>query len=273
MSERALPIIQMFWHGAPLSRVERLSMTSFLRNGHDVHLYVYDEPWGVPAGVRLMSAADVLPRTDIFFHKRRNSIAHFADWFRYQLLFMRGGLWSDTDMVCLAPFDYPEPIVCAWQDEQWINNAVLALPAGDALAKWMADSCRYPNRWLPYDNAKARFHKAKRWVKGRGREYVRWGNTGPYGLTAAARHLGYMEHVLPQWHFYPVTYENHRVLFEPGPVDFTRSRAVHFWNQIIEGGNAVDKNARYPADSPFEQLWARYMDEEGTTARSKALGE
>jgi hypothetical protein len=260
MIARTLPTILMFWHGPPLSRMERLSMTSFLRNGHPVHLYVYEEPGGVPEGVRLMNAADILPRSDLFFHKKRNSIAHFADWFRYELLYARGGLWSDTDMVCLAPFEFTSPFVFAWQDAQHVNNAVLGLPKGDALAKWMADSCRYPNRVLPYDDMKTRLHKMKRWVKGRGREYVRWGNTGPYGLTAAARHLGgYIEHALPRDVFYLVTYENHRVLFESAPLSLSGSRAVHFWNQIIEDGRSVDKNDRFPPDSPFEQLWARYM--------------
>lgn len=262
MISRSLATIQMFWHGRPLSRIEQLSMVSFMRNGHAVELYVYEEPAGVPPGVRVRDAADILPRSDVFMHKRRNSIGHFADWFRYELLWKRGGFWSDADIVCLAPFDYASPIVFAWQDEKFLNNAVLALPAGDALAKWMADSCRHPNRWLPYDDLKTRFHKVKRWVKGRGREYVRWGNTGPYGLTSAARHLDYMKHALPRWHFYPVSYENHHVLFESGPLTFDRSRAVHIWNQIIEERGALDRNARFPADSPFEQLWARYMGSE-----------
>ncbi len=259
MNSRSLPTIQMFWHGRPLSRIEQLSMVSFMRNGHAVELYVYEEPAEVPQGVRARDAAEILPRSDLFLHKRRNSIGHFADWFRYELLLKRGGIWSDTDIVCLRPFDYPTPVVFAWQDDQYLNNAVLGLPAGDALAKWMADSCRHPNRWLPYDDVKTRLHKLKRWVKGRGREYVRWGNTGPYGLTSAARHLGYLEYALPQAHFYPVTYENHRVLFESGPLAWDGSRAVHFWNQIMEDGQDVDRNARFPADSPFEQLWARYM--------------
>src|SRR5262245_55650333 len=107
MSPRSLPAIQMFWHGRPLSRIERLSMASFMGNGHAVELYVYEEPRGVPAGVCMKDAADILPRSDVFMHKRRNSIGHFADWFRYELLFKRGGYWSDADMVCLAPFDYP----------------------------------------------------------------------------------------------------------------------------------------------------------------------
>jgi len=257
---RALPVIQMFWHGLPLSRIERLSMISFLRNGHAVHLYVYDEPVGVPAGVELKDAAEILPRSSLFFHRRNQSVAHFSDWFRYQLLFERGGLWSDTDMVCLRPFDYANPVVFAWQDEEHLNNAVLGLPARDPLAEWLARSCESPNRMLPYDDWSRRLAKLKRWVKGQGREAVRWGDTGPYGLTSAAQYLGYIEHALPKWHFYPVAYEQNRLLFKRVPAGvpstFDGSRAVHLWNQLIDG---ADKNARFPQDSPFEQLWSRYL--------------
>jgi hypothetical protein len=262
-SAAPLPAIQMFWHGQPLSRIERLSMISFLRNGHAVHLYVYEEPAGVPAGVQLRDAAEILPRSALFFHRRNQSVAHFADWFRYSLLFQRGGLWSDTDMVCLKPFDYPSPIVFAWQDEEHRNNAVLGLPARDPLAEWLARACERPNMMLPYDNLSRRFAKLKRWLKGQGHEAVRWGDTGPYGLTNAARHLGYLGHALPHWHFYPVRYEENRVLFESPSAGeeptFNGSRAVHLWNQLIEG---PDKNGRFPPDSPFERLWARYLGED-----------
>jgi hypothetical protein len=262
---RTLPTIQMFWHGRPLSRIERLSITSFLSHGHGVDLYVYEEPAGVPAGVRFMDAAEILPRSELFIHRRRKSVAAFADWFRYRLLFERGGLWSDTDMVCLQPFDYSSPVVFAWQDDQYLNNAVLGLPAGDALAQWLATTCEYPNRMLPYDDVGTRFKKLKRRLKGHGREHVRWGDTGPYGLTSAARHLGYTEHALPKWHFYPIRYEDHRVLFESpragAEVTFNGSRAVHLWNQLFgePEGQHLDRDGSFPPDSPFEQLWARYV--------------
>ncbi len=262
--DRRLPTIQMFWHGRPLSRIERLSMTSFVRNGHPVDLYVYEEPASVPAGVCVRDASEILPRRALFMHRRRRSIAHFADWFRYRLLFERGGIWADADMVCLHPFDFASPVVFAWQDERYLNNAVLGLPAGDPLAKWLATCCEHPNRILPYDDLQARFKKLKRWLKGQGREHVRWGDTGPYGLTRAARYLGYVQHALPRRHFYPVSFEEHHVLFESSPVGgdmpFEDCRAVHLWNQLIEAGKVLDKNSRFPADSPFEQLWARYMD-------------
>src|SRR5262245_48660929 len=78
-------VIQMFWHGAPLSRMERLSIASFLHHGHSVDLYVYDEPANVPHGAQLRDAGQILPRSAVFRHKRSRSLAVFADWFRYRL--------------------------------------------------------------------------------------------------------------------------------------------------------------------------------------------
>lgn len=264
MNERSLPTIQMFWHGAPLSRIERLSLTSFVQNGHPVDLYVYEEPAGVPAGVRVMDAAQILPRSAAFRHRRTQSFALFADWFRYRLLFERGGIWADADVVCLEPFDYESAEVFAWQDDVYINNAVLGLPAGDLLADLLASCCEHPNRILPYDSLGVRLRKLKRRIlQGDRRDRVRWGENGPEGLTRAARHLGYADRALPSWHFYPVAFDNSRMLFESPvagrEVVFDGSRAVHLWNQVLRG---VDKNARFPVDSPFEQFCALYMKNE-----------
>src|SRR5689334_11188531 len=125
--------VQMFWHGAPLSRMEQLSMVSFLWHGHPVDLYVYEEPVSVPAGVRLMDAHQILSADLIFRHRRTGSLAAFADWFRYQLLLERGGIWADADVVCLRPLAFRDPVVFGWADD-YLNNAVLGLPAGHDLA-------------------------------------------------------------------------------------------------------------------------------------------
>lgn len=269
---QTLPVIQMFWHGPPLSRVERLSLTSFVHHGHPVHLYVFEEPADVPGGVTLRDAEEILSRRLLFRHRRTQSLALFADWFRYRLLFERGGIWADTDMVCLKPFDYGLPRLFAWQDERVINNAVLGLPAGDPLASWMATVCEHPNRWLPYDDLGFRLRKLnRRFLRGNRRGDVRWGESGPGGLTRAIRHFGYAHEALPAWHFYPVKYENYRVLFEsPGAgaaVDLERSHAVHLWNNLIERYDPSSKARQFPAGSPFEQLYERYV---GRAAKAPA---
>ncbi len=265
MTSPQLPTIQMFWHGPPLSRIERLSMASFAQNGHPVDLYVYEEPVGVPRGVRVMDAEKVIPRSELFRHKRTQSLAAFADWFRYRLLFERGGIWADVDMVCLKPLDYADPEVYAWQDDRYINNAVLGLPPGHALASWLAACCERPNQMLPYDRVGMRLRKLKRRVfRGDLRGDVMWGENGPKGLTQAARHLGFADKALPSWHFYPVSPPHHSRLFESptdgNAIEFNGSRAVHLWNHLLGELPGFDKNKVFPPDSPFERLWERYLN-------------
>ncbi len=154
--------IHMFWHGAALSRLERLCMVSFLAHGHPVRLHVYEEPAGVPAGVQVIDANRTLPQRFLFHHGESGSVGIFADWFRYQLLYEQGGIWADTDVVCLKPLRYPQRELFGRQDEQIINNAVLALPAGHELAAWMVACCREPNRMLPYDSRRTRRRKLQR---------------------------------------------------------------------------------------------------------------
>src|SRR4051812_25980317 len=112
----------MFWHGRPLSRIERLSMGSFVANGHTVHLHAYEEVVGVPNGVDLVDARKILPANAIFHHTKSGSIAAFADLFRYRLLFESGGIWADADVVCLQPLRYDTTEVFGWMDSEVINN-------------------------------------------------------------------------------------------------------------------------------------------------------
>ena len=257
----------MFWHGAPLSRIERLCMASFLAQGHPLDLYVYETPAAVPTGVRLMSAEEILPRALLFTHRRTKSLGSFSDWFRYRLLKERGGIWVDADVVCLAPLTYPQDEIFGWQDAGLLNNAVLGLRAGDALAAWLADCCEDPNRILPYDPWALRLRKLRRrFLGGNRRDRVRWGEYGPKGLTQAARYLGYLDKAQPAAHFYPVKCADWRRMFTSNPNDAplwnADSRAVHLWQQMMKTSAGFDKNAHFPQDSPFEALCRRYLQNE-----------
>lgn len=253
----------MFWHGPPLSRIERLCMSSFVAHGHGVQLHVYEEPRDVPAGVTLHDAAAVLPRHELFAHAATGSFAVFADWFRYRLLYEHGGLWVDTDVVCLRPWSYTSEELFAWQDQRTINNAVLGLPRGHALAKWMAECSEHPFRPLPYDSLKTRRRKFTRRLLGRDRSTNRWGETGPQGLTAAANHLGCAARALPFWHFYPIHYLNWHTVFDgslrDNPHIVAGSYGLHLWNEMARRQPGFDRDARFPAECLFELLCARYL--------------
>ncbi|MCB1624060.1 MAG: hypothetical protein KDI32_05705 [Pseudomonadales bacterium] len=256
--------INMFWFGAPLSRIETLSIASFLANGHAVDLYVYEDIGPVPPGAALCEAATILPRELLFRHRRTGSVAHFADWFRYKVLHRAGGIWADTDVVCLRPLDYSDPVVFAWETDAYVNSAVLGLPAGHPLADWLAATCATPNKILPYDSWRLRLRKLRRrYFQGDRRDRIRWGETGPKGLTHAARHFGLLDRALPSWHFYPVPAERWQELFAaPGvgaPLELGESRAVHLWNNMMHTVPEFDKNGRFDVRSPFERLWQRYL--------------
>lgn len=260
---RLLPDIHMFWHGPPLSRLEQLCMRSFVANGHRVSLHVYDPPANAPIGVTLADASEILPRERLFKHAKSGSFAVFADCFRYRLLLEHGGLWVDSDVVCLKPFDFATTEIYGWQDERAINNAVLGLPKGHRLAQWMNDVCEHPNRALPYDSMKMLRRKlVRRWLpNSRGR--MVWGETGPNGLTAAARHLHCTGAALPFWYFYPVGYTNWHTVFDSSLRDnpglIAASYGLHLWNEMARRSRGFDKNGRFPADSLFEQLCSRYL--------------
>jgi mannosyltransferase OCH1-like enzyme len=106
-------IIQSLWIGQRLSFMERLSIASFLANGHDYHLYAYEDLENAPAGIVVKTADEIIPRSLIFQYKNYPSYAGFSNFFRYKLLLSNGGWWADTDVICLKHFGFEEPYVFA----------------------------------------------------------------------------------------------------------------------------------------------------------------
>ena len=106
-------IVQGLWIGPELSVMEQLSVASFLNNGHEYQLYVYDEVSNVPTATVIRDANEILAASRIFQYKHSRSYAGFANFFRYKLLMERGGWWVETDVVCLKPFDFVQEYVFA----------------------------------------------------------------------------------------------------------------------------------------------------------------
>ena len=138
-----LPIIHGFWMGPNLSRLEQLTLRSFVRWGHSFHLWLYDElETPVPKGVTVCDASEILPRERIFRKRERDaetgvgegSISPFTDLFRYKLLYDRGGVWSDMDITCLRPFDLEADYVFRSHQLGMVGN-LMKCPQGCELMK------------------------------------------------------------------------------------------------------------------------------------------
>jgi len=152
-------IIQGLWVGPELSVMEQLSIASFMRNGHEYHLYIYDEPKNVPVGTVIKDANEILPGASVFQYKQYPSYAGFSNFFRYKLLLERGGWWVDTDTICLKPFDFPELYVFSSEMSQGlevVNSGILKAPAGSELMAYTWEFVRQKTRSSWYGERRAR---------------------------------------------------------------------------------------------------------------------
>ena len=246
-------IIQGLWIGPELSVMEQLSVSSFLLNGHEYHLYVYDEMGNVPEGARLLDASEILPRSSVFQYKRQASYAGFANFFRYKLLLERGGWWVDTDVVCLRPFDFAAEHVFSTETcrgEEVVTSGVIKAPAGSPVMAYAWEVCQRKNP----------------------SELV-WGETGPRLMTEAVGRFSPAGRREPFRAFCPLEYSEWHKVLEPDFEDgFGRDTyAVHLWNEMWRAAGQ-DKNATYHAACLYERLKRKYLGRRGTRTSRRSPG-
>lgn len=109
---RGLPQIHCFYEVFD-ETAEHRSLYAATRSmraaGHPVQVWSYSPSklnFLLGNGVELRDAADVIPRK--FFDRvvSKAEIRYFSDIFRYAVLYERGGLWMDGDVIMLRPFGF-----------------------------------------------------------------------------------------------------------------------------------------------------------------------
>lgn len=226
------------WIGERMGPIERACLRSVMHNGHPLSLYCYAPVDGVPEGVELRDAADILPAARIIRHKS-GSVALFANWFRYALMRHEAGIWVDADTYLLAPLGMQPAYLFGWEDERRIATGVLRLPAASPLLADLIDLFERQTLpfWLPWHE------QARAWVRrqrtGRtGVELMPWGASGPRALTALARRHKVADQAAPPSRFYPVHYRDAAWLRDPaltlGQMIAPDSLAIHLWNELIK---------------------------------------
>lgn len=192
--------VASLWIGGALGPVERICLESFLRVGQHVILFTYGAVSGVPEGVEIRDAGQILPARPMIRHDqpgspRHGSPAPHADRFRYLMLArMERTIWVDTDAYCLRPLQPLDGHLHAIEDEARgrVANGVLALPRdSEALAR-LIELTAQPPRDLP------------------------WGAWGPRALTRALRQSGEIRHAARREVLYPVPYRQRHALLQRG---------------------------------------------------------
>ena len=233
--------IQGLWIGPELSLMEQLSISSFLQNGHDYHLYVFDDVTNVPAGTVIRNANEILPEARIFQYKGRPSYAGFSNFFRYKLLLERGGWWADSDTICLKPFDFPDEYVFSSETNhrgvEVINSGIMKVPSGSSIMAYA---------WKVCDDK-----DSSRLV---------WGEIGPRLMARAVKKFSLKRYKKDSRVFCPVDYEKWQTVLQPdvGLSFDDRTFAVHLWNEMWRLAGQ-DKNARYHEHCLYEKLKRTYL--------------
>jgi hypothetical protein len=253
--------IQMLWVRGDLSRLEQLSLRSFLAHGHPVHLYSYEPPRHIPAAVHLHPAGDIVPAAIAPLGPSApfapGSLGAFSDYFRYLLLQARGGWWSDLDVVCLRPWRFARAALTASSEElgfgRKANGYVLRFPPAHPVINACVDALRSADlRTLGIDR------------------------TGPLLLNRVLHEQQQTALMLAPEVFGPVpwnaSFQLVRSLRERLSLDELKQRlrrphlsirrtsatvAVHLWHETWRHAGR-DKHATYPRSCLYERLQRRY---------------
>ena len=249
-----LPIIQSLWIGDPLSKIERLCIQSFLDNGHEFHLYVYDDIGNIPDGVTVKDANEILPATFIF-RNDVGSFAGFSNWFRYEMLAKCGGMWTDMDMICLKPFAFGDEFIISGTADG-IGTSVL----GGRHEVWheLSRACRQYPKIQAWDGTKTRKRKIIRRLQFGGREGAKFGHVGgPYTLTEVVRYFDLTKFAKPLIYFSALSLSQWKSVFDEtfaDGIDFGEQNfSLHLRNELLRR-NGYDKNADFLHGSLIEQL-------------------
>lgn len=260
-AQSALEPIQMLWVRGNLSRMECLSLRSFLAQGHPVVLYTYDAPTNVPISVQVCDAREIVPESltpkgDVpAFGK--GTYGAFSDFFRYNLLYKKGGWWADLDVVAVRPWRKFPQVVAASTEEKGFgriaNGFVMRFPAGHEVM----DKClqQLPPAQLPQMGID---------------------ETGPLLLHRILGREGVDAYCQPPHVFAPVPWNASWQLLRTWRERFSISElkqrirrphlsmqfraetaAVHLWNEMWKK-EGVDKTAKHSPACLYEKLQARF---------------
>jgi len=201
-----------FWHGGELSPLHWACIDSFVKQGHELRVFSYEEP-KLPPGTTLENARQIVDEAELFEFER--SFSAFSNIFRYRLLLEHGGWWVDTDVYCRTR-EIPD-CTYSWAEQSpgSINGAVLRFPSDDATLESILEEALII-----------------------GKNLETWGELGPRLLT---KHLGgrtFADHYGSTSAFYPVHWlEAHRFWLPEGNESIqsrcAQSPFIHLWGSMF----------------------------------------
>lgn len=267
-----------FWVDAPLGPIEQASALSFRDVGHDLIVYSTGPLNGLPPGVELRDANEILSTDNIVRHRKTGSVALYSDLFRFALLKKTDHIWVDLDIVALRRFPDDMNYLVGYENEQHLNGAVLRLPKNSqALARLLeynVDTRGYP----PFLKGFRRFrYMLKSFGRGMHISDWPWGAIGPRGLTHFLTETDEIGQALPTEAFYPIPWQQADRFARPHDLAFDSFQegtlAVHLWGSLLRRHIDEHHGGIVPTHSFLHAAIERYTKTSGfPVARRMASG-
>lgn len=261
--------IGSLWIDGPLSWLEVASLESFVALGHDVALYTYGNIPNVPSGIDLRDAREVWDNDNIIIHKEAGSPAPHSDVFRIMMNAQTGRVWVDTDVIALRPFDRSIKWFIGHErtDKVELGNAVLGFPPDSKLLAglyaFLTDPQPVPP-WLPNGRRK-QLAEIRRKHPDFGFADMAWGTSGPKALTHFAVETGEIEHARPQHAFFPVSFQDRKLLVHHRKADIldehlarSESYSVHLYSRWLRKTIKRGESGLPPRDSWIGRWGAKH---------------
>ncbi len=252
------------WMGGELPPLAVASIASFVELGHEFTLYAYEPVANLPDGAVAADAQELLETRRVRWLLERGKYALVSNLFRYETLRRRGGIWVDTDLIALRPFDFPpDELVLGYQEDGVVNGAVLGAPAGHPFVEDLYRHALSPRLRIPWKEKSLPFRTRVDRAVGllrHGRTYrlaqAPWGVVGPSLVTSVVRKRGLGASVRDPTAFYPIGWSEVDLLL--GSADAADGRihaetyTVHLWNELLVRRGVVTP----PPGSLLESLCA-----------------
>ncbi len=253
-------IVQSLWIGK-LTKMELMCINSFLSYGHVFHLYCYNKIEGLPEKVIVKDANEIMPESEVF--KLQEQYLPFSDIWRYNLLYKKGGIWVDMDMVCVsdmidiidAPFIFSSERTIQrgaykMSVEYVPNIGFLKAPIGSEFYRDLLEKCeKIQKRGKNKD--KIRFMRVLR-------EMIE-----KYDYSGYVWKPKYFCHV-DWWYAKDLYYKNPSEWKEKYGCEWTGIEmcdciTIHLWRNLATHKYKLDLDADYPSDSLYSLLANRFL--------------
>lgn len=231
--------IGMLWIGNPLTKIELISLHSFLYYNHNVTVYLYDQSIELPVGVKKADANLILDSSKIF--KLHNTYATFSDLFRYYMIKKTGKVWADLDTVCLSDdWNFGSKTYASFIGHD-VSNSVLSIDKDHEVLDYLVEKASEIYNYINEETLNYRI-------------------IGSILLTNAFKEFKLMDNVLPEDVLIGLSYSNSEKLFIPGNINniiSKNSKAVSIFNSNFRG-REHEKNI-LPNGSSLEYFYNKFV--------------